>query len=49
MSNLWVLKLDVTLFLYDLGSMGSSAAREMDESRMNSRIRLVKDEALMIL
>lgn len=29
--------------------MGSSAAREMEESRMKRRIKLVNDEALMIL
>lgn len=29
--------------------MGSSAASEMEDSRMKRRIRLVKDEAFMIL
>lgn len=29
--------------------MGSSAARDMEDSRMNKRIKLVKDEAFMIL
>ncbi len=29
--------------------MGSSAAKEMEDSRMKRRIKLVKDEALMIL
>lgn len=39
---------DVTLFLKDIGSMGSSAARETEESRMKSRMMLVKVVALMI-
>lgn len=29
--------------------MGSSAANEMEDSRMKRRIKLVKDEAFMIL
>lgn len=29
--------------------MGSSAASEMEDSRMKRRIKLVKDEAFMIL
>lgn len=37
-----------TLFLKDNGSMGSSAAKEMDESRMKRRMMLVKVVALMM-
>lgn len=37
-----------TLFLKDSGSMGSSAAKEMDESRMKRRMMLVKVVALMM-
>lgn len=38
----------VTWFLKDNGSMGSSAAKEMDESRMKRRMILVKVVALMM-
>lgn len=38
----------VTWFLKDMGSMGSSAAKEIDDSRMKRRMILVKEVALMI-
>lgn len=38
----------VTWFLKDNGSMGSSAAKEMDESRMKRRMILVNVVALMM-
>lgn len=38
----------VTWFLKDMGSMGSSAAKEIDDSRMKRRMILVKVVALMI-
>lgn len=37
-----------TLFLKDSGSMGSSAAKEMDERRIKRRMMLVKVVALMM-
>lgn len=38
----------ITRFLKDMGSMGSSAANEIDDSRMKRRMMLVKVVALMI-
>lgn len=37
-----------TLFLKDIGSMGSSAAKETDDSRMKRRMMLVKVVALIM-
>lgn len=38
----------VTWFLKDMGSMGSSAAKEIDDSRMKRRMMLVKVVALIM-
>lgn len=38
----------ITWFLKDMGSMGSSAAKEIDDSRMKRRMMLVKVVALII-
>lgn len=38
----------VTWFLKDMGSIGSSAAKEIDDRRMKRRMMLVKVVALMI-
>lgn len=38
----------LTWFLKDMGSIGSSAAKEIDDSRMKRRMMLVKVVALII-